>query len=61
VGSSLRIGYGESGSAGKPVPMIVEGVATWAIRSTSSASWTRKPRSTGRSSRNCRADENRHT
>jgi hypothetical protein len=28
VGSSLRIGYGESGSAGKPVPMIVEGVAT---------------------------------
>jgi hypothetical protein len=27
VGSSLRIGYGESGSAGKPVPMIVEGVA----------------------------------
>jgi hypothetical protein len=27
VGSSLRIGYGESGSAGKPVPLIVEGVA----------------------------------
>jgi hypothetical protein len=27
VGSSLRIGYGESGLAGKPVPMIVEGVA----------------------------------
>jgi uncharacterized protein (DUF1810 family) len=30
------------------------------IRSTSSASWTRRPLSTGRSSRNCRADKNGH-